>query len=206
MAVAAALILPSFAVVAGLGGVNHSWGLPIVPGDLDGSASASTTGLGYAFGAPPIAPAGALGPNQSVTVVLKVKNNGVADPGGPVYLNYNSPASGDSTTVPGAQCSGVTQPSRNPVLRSANSAGQVSLTYTAPVQPPAQDVVLFTAGNTASNPSITISTQPGIASPRRRQPRSSTSPSAAAATRDARRTTSRSSRPRRSPSPRTRPR
>jgi len=154
VAVAAALILPSFVVVAGLGAVDHSWGFPVVPGDLDGSASAQTTGLGYAFGAPPIAPAGALGPNQSVTFVLKVKNNGVADPGGPVYLSYNSPASGDSTTVPGAQCSGVTQLSRTPVLCSANSAGQVSLTYTAPAQPPAQDVVLFTAGNTASNPSI----------------------------------------------------
>ncbi len=153
VAVAAALIVPSFAVVAGLGAVSHSWGFPLVPGDLDGSASAQTTGLGYAFGAPPIAPAGSLGPNQSVTFVLKVKNNGVADPGGPVYLSYNSPAA-DSTTVPGAQCSGVTQLSRSPVLCAANSAGQISLTYTAPAQPPAQDVVLFTAGNTASNPSI----------------------------------------------------
>lgn len=154
IAVAAALILPSFAVVAGMGAVSHSWGLPLVPGDLDGSASAQTTGLGYAFGAPPIAPAGALGPNQSVTFVLKVKNNGVSDPGGPVYLSYNSPASGNSTTVPGSQCSGITQLSRTPVLCTANSAGQISLTYTAPAQPPGQAVVLFTAGNTASNPSI----------------------------------------------------
>jgi len=154
MAVAAALILPSFAVVAGVGAVSHSWGFPVVPGDLDGSASAQTTGLGYAFGAPPIAPAGSLGPNQSVTIVVKVKNNGVADPGGPVYLSYNSPASGDSTTVPSTQCSGVSQLSRTPVLCAANSAGQVSLTYKAPAQPPAQAVVLFTAGNTANNPSI----------------------------------------------------
>lgn len=151
--VAAALILPSFAVVAGLGAISHSWGFPTVPGDLDGSASASTTGLGYAFGAPPIAPAGSLGPNQSVTFILKVKNNGLSDPGGPVYLSYNSPAA-DSTTVPAAQCSGISQLSRTPILCTANSAGQVSLTYKAPAQPPAQDVVLFTAGNTASNPSI----------------------------------------------------
>lgn len=86
-------------------------------------------------------------------MVLKVKNNGVADPGGSVYLSFNSPASGDSTSVP-AQCSGVSQLSRTPVHCTANSAGQVSLTYKAPAQPPAQDVVLFIAGNTASNPSI----------------------------------------------------
>jgi hypothetical protein len=56
-----------------------------------------------------------------VTFVLKVKNNGVADPGGPVYLAYNSPASGDSTTVPAAQCGGVSQLGHTPVLCTANS-------------------------------------------------------------------------------------
>ena len=40
------------------------------------------------------------------------------------------------------------------MLCAANGAGQISLTYTAPAQPPAQAVVLFTAGNTANNPSI----------------------------------------------------
>ncbi len=152
-AVAAALILPSFAVIIGLGSTTHNPGIP-VPGDLDGSASAQTTGIGYNFGAPPIAPAGSLGPSQAVTFVLKVKNNGVADPGGPVYLAYNSPASGDSTTVPAAQCGGISQLGHTPVLCTANGAGQVSLTYTAPAQPPAQAVVLFTAGNAASNPSV----------------------------------------------------
>ena len=152
IAVAAALIVPSFAVVAAMGAASHVSG-PLVLGDLDGSASTQTTGLSYAFGAPPIAPAGSLGPNQSVNFVLKVKNNGVADPGGPVYLSYNSPAA-DSTTVPASQCGGTTQLSRTPVLCTANSAGQVSLTFTAPAQPPAQDVVLFTAGNAPSNPSI----------------------------------------------------
>ncbi len=152
VAVAAALIVPSFAVIAGMGAAGHVAG-PLVLGDLDGSASTQTTGLTYAFGAPPIAPAGSLGPNQSVNFVLKVKNNGVADPGGPVYLSYNSPAN-DSTTVPAAQCGGTSQLSRTPVLCTANSAGQVTLTFTAPAQPPAEDVVLFTAGNTASNPSI----------------------------------------------------
>jgi hypothetical protein len=154
VAVAAALILPSFAVIAGVGAASHSWAFPVVPGDLDGSVSAQTTGLGYAFGAPPIAPAGSLGPNQSVTFNLKVKNNGVADPGGPVYLSYNSPASGDSLTVAATQCGGVSQLGRTPVLCSANSAGQVPLTYKAPAEPPAQAVILFTAGNTATNPSI----------------------------------------------------
>jgi hypothetical protein len=152
-AVAAALILPSFAVIIGVGSAAHNPGIP-VPGDLDGSASAQTTGIGYAFGAPPIAPAGSLGPSQAVNFVVKVKNNGVADPGGPVYLAYNSAAGGDSTTVPAAQCGGTSQLGHTPVLCTANSAGQVSLTYTAPAQPPAQAVVLFTAGNTASNPSV----------------------------------------------------
>lgn len=154
IAVAAALILPSFAVIAGIGAASHSLGLPAVPGDLDGSVSAQTTGIGYAFGAPPIAPAGSLGPNQSVSFVLKVKNNGVADPGGPVYLSYNSTASGDSLTVAATQCGGITELSRTPVLCTANSAGQVPLTYKAPAEPPAQAVILFTAGNTASNPTV----------------------------------------------------
>jgi len=154
IAVAAALFIPSFAVIAGVGASSHAWAIPVVPGDLDGSVSAQTTGLGYAFGAPPIAPAGSLGPNQSVSFKVKVSNNGVADPGGPVYLSYNSPASGDSLTALATQCGGVSQLSRTPVLCTANSAGQVPLTYTAPAQPPAQAVVLFTAGNTASNPSI----------------------------------------------------
>jgi Calx-beta domain-containing protein len=153
LAIAAALILPSFAVVAGIGAAGHVSG-PLIPGDLDGSASAQTTGIGYSFSAPPIAPAGSLGPSQSVTFILKVKNNGVADPGGPVYLSYNSPAVGDATTVPAAQCAGTAKLSRTPVLCTANSSGQIALTYTAPAQPPAQDVVLFTAGNTASNPSV----------------------------------------------------
>ena len=154
IAVAAALILPSFAVIAGVGAASHSWAFPVVPGDLDGSVSAQTTGLGYAFGSPPIAPAGSLGPNQSVTFTLKVKNNGVADPGGPAYLSYSSPASGDSLSVAASQCGGTSQLSRTPVLCSANSAGQVPLTYKAPAQPPAQAVILFTAGNTATNPTI----------------------------------------------------
>ena len=94
------------------------------------------------------------GSKNTQHLILKVKNNGVSDPGGSVYLSYNSPASGDSTRVPGTQCSGVTQLSRTPVLCTANSAGQVSLTYTAPAQPPGEAVVLFTAGNTASNPSV----------------------------------------------------
>lgn len=152
-AVAAALILPSFAVIIGVGSAAHNPGIP-VPGDLDGSASAQTTGIGYAFGAPPIAPAGSLGPSQAANFVLKVKNNGVADPGGTVYLAYTSGAAGDSTTVPAAQCGGTSQLGRTPLLCTANSAGQVALTYTAPAQPPAQAVVLFTAGNTANNPSV----------------------------------------------------
>jgi hypothetical protein len=133
VAVAAALVLP----------------------DLDGSASAQTTGLSYAFGAPPIAPAGSLGPNQTVTFALKVRNNGVADPGGPVFLSYTTPASGDSLTVPSGACTGTTTLSSTPVLCTANSAGEVSLTYKAPATPPGEDVVLFTAGNTPTNPSIT---------------------------------------------------
>jgi hypothetical protein len=156
LAVAAALILPSFAVIVGVGATNHSLGAQLVPGDLDGSASAQTTGIAYAFGAPPIAPAGSLGPDKSVSILLRVRNNGVAYPGGPVYLSYDSPAAGDATAVPAAQCSGVTQliSHKLGILCTANSAGQVSLTYTAPAQPPGQDVVLFTAGNTASSPTV----------------------------------------------------
>jgi Calx-beta domain len=149
--VSASLAVASIAVIVGVGGMGRSSGLPFLSADL--KVSASTTGLTYVFGAPPIAPAGSIGPGASVNFTVKVRNNGVTDPGGAVYLSYNSPASGDALTVPASQCGGTSRLSRTPVLCTANTAGQVPLTYTAPPQPPGAAVVLFTAGNAASNPS-----------------------------------------------------
>lgn len=145
--VAAALAIPSFGAVVGMGVLSHPSAQPVIPGAIDGDdVFAKAGGISYGFGAPPIAPAGSLGPNAVLSFTLNVKNNGVADPGGLVYLasgyqsdsGYGGGISGDSTTVPGAQCAGITQLSTTPIPCTANAQGKVVLTYHVPAQPPAQ--------------------------------------------------------------------
>ncbi len=114
--VAAALIVPSFAAVAGFGALGHTQGIPTVATDVD--ASAAGNGLTIAFNAPTIATAGSIAPNGTVDITVRTKMGGVADPGVTVYLcecqetpNVPDGVPGDSTTVPAAQCGGVgTQP------------------------------------------------------------------------------------------------
>ena len=105
-------------------------------------AHAQTTGVSYHFLAPPIASAGSIGPSQSVSFTLRVLNNGVPDPGGAVDLGYfqGGHVTGDSTGVPASQCGGNTAlPTDGSQIQcTADSRGQVLLTYTAPAQPPAQ--------------------------------------------------------------------
>ncbi len=121
-------------------------------------ASAQATGLKYGFSAPPIAPAGSLGPGATLNFTLTVKLNGLPYPGGPAYLasgyqsgsGYGGGITGDSTTVPGAQCSGITQLSVVPILCSANAKGKVVLTYHVPAQPPAQGRADWIAENSAT--------------------------------------------------------
>jgi len=143
--VAAALIVPSFAVVAGLGALGHTQGLPTVATDLD--AAAAGNGLTIAFNSSTIAPAGSIAPSGTVNITVRTKLSGVNDPGVTVYLceclgnpNVQDGVSGDSTTVPSSQCSGATQlPTDSSLLQCVtDSTGQLVMTYHAPAAPPAQ--------------------------------------------------------------------
>ena len=144
-AVALALAVPSFSNVIGAAPIH---------------APVGSSGIKYGFGGPPIAPAGSLGPGVSLNFTLNVKNHGVADPGGLVYLasgfesgsGYGGGISGDSTTVPGAQCSGVTQLSSTPIPCTADAQGKVVLTYHVPAQPPAQGRADWIAQNSPTSP------------------------------------------------------
>ena len=129
-------------------------------------ASAQGNVLKYGFGAPPIASAGSLGPNATLNFTLNVKLNGKPHPGGPVYLasgyqsgsGYGGGITGDSTTVPGTQCSGVTQLSSTPILCTADAQGKVVLTYHVPAQPPAQGRADWIAENTPTNATVVAKT------------------------------------------------
>jgi hypothetical protein len=118
------------------------------------TTATASTGLSYHFPAPPIASAGSLGPAQSITFILRVQNNGVLDPGGPVYLSYlnNGHVAGDMTSLPAAQCGGATQMPADgtSVFCTADSSAKLSLTYTTPAQPPAQGETNWVASATAT--------------------------------------------------------
>jgi hypothetical protein len=127
----AALVVPSFAVVVGVGALGHSSGLPGVSADLD--ASAASTGFNIAFSAPPIASAGSIVPGGSVNFTLTSKNNGVADPNVSVQIESTNGVSGDVTLVPSAQCFGQTQLQRNHnITCTTDSHGLLVLTYQTP--------------------------------------------------------------------------
>lgn len=143
--VAAALIVPSFAVVAGVGALSHSQGLPLVTSDLD--ATAASGGITLSFPSAPITSAGAIGPSGTVSWTARTKNNGAVAPGVTVYLcqclesaNIADSVAGDSTTVPASQCGGTGQlPLDGSLLQCVtDSGGAIVLTYHAPANPPAQ--------------------------------------------------------------------
>jgi hypothetical protein len=129
-----------------------------VPSMFTVTASAATvTGYGWADGQV-IASAGAISANSALPFALRVTSGGVADPGGTVYLSYTTNAPGDSTTVPAAQCGGLTTLSSHPILCTADSKGHVVLTYHTPAQLPAQAHADWTAGNNSGGSSITAVT------------------------------------------------
>jgi hypothetical protein len=132
--------------------------LPLVFVARASSAAAVTA---YRFHMPPIASAGSLGPGQSASFKLTVMSGARPDPGGAAYLYYTSQQIGDSTTVPSAQCGGVTQISASassPTLCAADSKGQVPLTFTVAPQPLAQGAVAFVAENQPTSPTVTANT------------------------------------------------
>ncbi len=115
--------------------------LPLRPLAVQAPRTASP-GITYHFPAPPIAPAGSLGPGQSQSFNVRVLDNGVIDPGATVYLGYfqGGHVVGDSTAVPPSQCKGVSVlPSDGTAIPcTADAKGVVTLTYQVPSQPPAQ--------------------------------------------------------------------
>jgi hypothetical protein len=142
--VAAALIVPSFAVVAGLGVIGHTQGLPALVTDLDASAAGSSQTV--AFPSSTITSAGAIGPSGTLDFTLRTKLNGVND-SVTVYLcqclesaNVADSVTGDATTVPASQCGGTGQlPANGTLLQCVtDSNGAIVLTYHAPPTPPAQ--------------------------------------------------------------------
>ncbi len=131
LGVTAALVVPSFAVVVGVGALSHGSALPLVAGDLD--ASASSTGFNIAFAAPPIASAGSISPGGSVNFTLTSKNNGVPIGNQNVNVETTNGVNGDATLVPSAQCFGQTQLQRNHYITcTTDSSGLLVLTYKAP--------------------------------------------------------------------------
>jgi hypothetical protein len=129
--VTAALVVPSFAVVVGVGALSRGSGLPLVAGDLD--ASAQSTGFNIAFAAPPIASAGSIVPGGSVNFTLTSKNNGTPLGNQNVNVESTNGVNGDATFVPSAQCFGQTQLQRNRYITcTTDSNGLLVLTYKAP--------------------------------------------------------------------------
>lgn len=121
------------------------------------AAAAST--ISYHFPSPPIAPAGSIGPGQSLTFILRVQLNGLPYPGGPVYLQWyqGEHVTGDSTTLPASQCNGVsTIPSSGSVKCTADSSGNVALTYNVPANPPVQGQTGWTASSSSGGGSRAV--------------------------------------------------
>ncbi len=162
--VAVALIVPSFAVVAGLGALGHTQGLPALVTDLD--ASAAGNGQTIAFPSSTIASAGAIGPSGTVDFTLRTKLSGVND-SVTVYLcqclesaNVADSVSGDATTVPASQCGGIGQlPADGTLLQCVtDSSGAIVLTYHAPATPPAQGRADW-VGQLSSSPTTKVKAQ-----------------------------------------------
>ena len=121
------------------------------------TSTASAATASDSFSAPPIASAGSIGPNQSVTFAVRTLVGGVATGGVVVYLGYqNSGArvANDRTEVPISQCNGQSQLPTNGTLIpcTSDANGQVPLTYFAPAQPPAQGRADWIAQDSASSP------------------------------------------------------
>jgi hypothetical protein len=162
---AAALIVPSVAAVAGLSALGHTQGIPALVTDLD--ASAAGTGQTIGFGTSTIASAGTMGPGATVNFTIHTKVGSVND-SVTVYLcqcldKANAPdgVTGDSTTVPGSQCSGgATQlPVDGSLLQCVtDSTGAIVLTYHAPSTPPAQGRADW-VGQLSSSPTTKVRAQ-----------------------------------------------
>lgn len=114
------------------------------------SASAATSYTGLHFDKDPVASAGSLGAGQAASSILRAKNGSAAAPGAVVYLSYTTSVSGDSVTVPGAQCGGATTLSSRAIACTTDSLGQILVMYVASAAPPGQGLVDILASNGSS--------------------------------------------------------
>lgn len=108
-----------------------------------------TKASAFSWSRSPIATTGSLGSNSSVKVVLTVRNSsGAIVAGAKVYLSFVPTAGGGSAKK------GTTALSATPKLFTANSKGQLTITYTTPGSPPASGTDTLRAADATSNPSV----------------------------------------------------
>ncbi|HZT65933.1 MAG TPA: Ig-like domain-containing protein [Acidimicrobiales bacterium] len=129
----------------------------------DASSSPSSTNTdsytyapaAFVFNPSPIAADGSLGANQSVPVTLTVQSNGQPQGGGTVYLSFSPASGGGSASV--KTSSGTTKLTSTPQPFTASAQGTVSITYTAPANPPTKGTDSITAQDAATKPTKTAS-------------------------------------------------
>ena len=109
----------------------------------------ATAGGSYAFGPAPVAPAGSLGPGQTVTVALAVYDAGGQPlPQGLVYLAFDRAAGGGSASVDGVALTAAPQPFL------AGPTGRMAITYTTPAALPVVGTDVLIAQNAAAAPTV----------------------------------------------------
>jgi hypothetical protein len=103
----------------------------------------------------PIATAGSLLGGKSATWFAQALDGTLCVPGATLYLSMVQRVSGDVMSLPASQCGGVTTLSTTPVACTTDSAGKVTMTYTAPTTIPDNGVVQVQAADSSSKPKIT---------------------------------------------------
>jgi hypothetical protein len=105
----------------------------------------------------PIATAGSLQGGKSVTFFAEAMNGTHCVPGATMYFIELSNVSGDSMTVPAAQCGGQTVVgTTTPVACTADANGKVLLTYTTPTTIPDTGVLELAAADSITHPTIYV--------------------------------------------------
>jgi Calx-beta domain len=109
----------------------------------------------YRFSASPIAHSGSLAAGQTVAETLQAAGvGGTPAAGAAVFLSFKTTASGS-----GSASVGATKLTTSPTSFTADSNGQVQLTYTAPAVLPTNGVdTIYAASSTSASPSVFNST------------------------------------------------
>lgn len=103
----------------------------------------------YTFSPRPIAAPGTLSANTTVTdTVTALNSSKVAVPGAVIYLTFTPTSGGGTASV------GATALSATPAPFTANSSGQVLVTYKTPATLPVTGIDVITAQDSAVNPCV----------------------------------------------------